>query len=60
MHWEDEIKELRHREQLASKIGGQEKVARQHEFGKLTIRERIAAICDADHPTPLLLPVRGR
>lgn len=48
MSWEDEIKELRHREQLAMRMGGQDKVARQHEFGKLTIRERIAAICDPD------------
>ena len=48
MSWEDEIKELRHREQLAMRMGGQDKVARQHEFGKLTVRERIAAICDPD------------
>ena len=48
MSWEDEIKELRQREQLALKMGGQDKVARQHEFGKLTIRARIAAICDPD------------
>ena len=27
-------------------MGGPDKVARQHEFGKLTIRERIAAIAD--------------
>ena len=46
MSWEDEIKELRQREELALRMGGQEKVARQHEFGKLTIRERIAAISD--------------
>ena len=44
MSWEDEIKELRQREQLALKMGGQDKVARQHEFGKLTIRERIAEL----------------
>ncbi len=47
MSWEDEIKELRHREQLALRMGGTDKVARQHEFGKLTVRERVAAICDA-------------
>ncbi len=47
MSWEDEIKELRHREKLALKMGGKDKVARQHEFGKLTVRERVAAICDA-------------
>ena len=32
---------------LAEAMGGAEKVARQHEFGKLTIRERIDAIVDA-------------
>lgn len=46
MSWEDEIRELRKREQLALAMGGPEKVARQHEFNKLTIRERIDAISD--------------
>jgi acetyl-CoA carboxylase carboxyltransferase component len=47
MSWEDEINELRAREALAFQMGGLEKVARQHEFNKLTIRERIDAISDA-------------
>ena len=47
MSWEDEIRELRKREQLAHAMGGPAKVARQHEFNKLTIRERIDAIGDA-------------
>ena len=47
MGWEEEIAELRRREGLAAEMGGPDKVARQHEFGKLTIRERIAAIADA-------------
>src|SRR5689334_10039796 len=47
MGWDDEIDELRRRERLAAQMGGPDKVARQHEFGKLTIRERIAAIGDA-------------
>ena len=47
MSWEDEIGELRAREQLAFEMGGPEKVARQHEFNKLTIRERVDAIGDA-------------
>ena len=46
MSWEDEIRELRKREQLAHAMGGPAKVARQHEFNKLTIRERIEAIGD--------------
>lgn len=47
MSWEEEIRELHARQQLAHEMGGPEKVARQHEFNKLTIRERIAAIGDA-------------
>ena len=37
MSWEKEISELALRNNLAEKMGGDEKVARQHEFGKLTI-----------------------
>jgi len=48
MSWEDEVNELRAREALAFEMGGPDKVARQHEFNKLTIRERINAISDAD------------
>ena len=46
MSWEAEIAELRRREAFAEELGGAEKVERQHFFGKLTIRERIAAIVD--------------
>ena len=46
MSWDEEIGELRQREALAFEMGGPEKVARQHEFNKLTIRERIEAISD--------------
>src|SRR5580658_7077840 len=48
MSWEPEIEELRRREALAEKMGGEERVARQHAFGKLTVRERIAALIDPD------------
>jgi acetyl-CoA carboxylase carboxyltransferase component len=48
MSWNDEIDELRAREALAFEMGGPEKVARQHEFNKLTIRERINAISDGE------------
>ena len=48
MSWDEEIRELKAREALAYAMGGADKVARQHEFGKLTIRERIQAISDAD------------
>jgi acetyl-CoA carboxylase carboxyltransferase component len=44
--WHPELDELRDREAMAERLGGPEKVARQHEFGKLTVRERIAEIVD--------------
>ena len=46
MSWEKEIDELAKRKSLAYEMGGREKVARQHEFNKLTIRERVDAIVD--------------
>lgn len=46
MTWEPEIEELRRREAFAKEMGGPEKVARQHHFGKLTVRERIARLLD--------------
>ncbi|MBT4160524.1 MAG: methylmalonyl-CoA carboxyltransferase [Gammaproteobacteria bacterium] len=46
MSWEKEISELKLRSELAEKMGGEEKVARQHEFGKLTIRERVDTFVD--------------
>jgi acetyl-CoA carboxylase carboxyltransferase component len=47
MGWEKEIAELHHRGDLAEEMGGTEKVARQHEFGKLTIRQRLDRIVDS-------------
>ena len=46
MSWRKEVAELHLRSGLAEKMGGEDKVARQHEFGKLTIRERIDRIAD--------------
>ena len=48
MSWDKEIEEMGHRSMLAEKLGGDDKVARQHEFGKLTIRERVDLIVDED------------
>lgn len=47
MSWEAEIAELRRREGLARRMGGPEKVKRQHDGGKLTVRERIDQLLDA-------------
>ena len=41
MNWRAELEELRLREQLAHEMGGADKVKRQHDGGRLTVRERI-------------------
>ena len=46
MSWEKHIEELRARERLAEKMGGEEPVSRQRGRGKLTVRERIAFLAD--------------
>ncbi|MHB1126905.1 MAG: acyl-CoA carboxylase subunit beta [Bacillota bacterium] len=47
MSWQPEIDELHRREQLAYKMGGEERVERHHAQGKLTVRERIGHLLDA-------------
>lgn len=47
MSWESELEELRRRQAMAQAMGGAAKVTRQHEAGRLTVRERIAALLDA-------------
>ena len=44
--WQPEVDELRRREELARRMGGPEKVERQHAGGKLTVRERIDLLLD--------------
>jgi acetyl-CoA carboxylase carboxyltransferase component len=46
MSWEPELEELRRREELARRMGGDERVARQHASGRLTVRERIGRLFD--------------
>jgi acetyl-CoA carboxylase carboxyltransferase component len=46
MSWEAELRELRHREELARRMGGEERVARQRASGRLTVRERIDRLLD--------------
>ena len=48
MTWEPELEELRRREELARQMGGEERVARQHAGGRLTVRERIDRLFDPD------------
>ena len=46
MTWEPELEELRRRRELAHRMGGEERVARQHASGRLTVRERIGRLLD--------------
>lgn len=45
--WSAEVEELRIRREMALRMGGAEKVARQHERGKMDARARLAALVDA-------------
>jgi acetyl-CoA carboxylase carboxyltransferase component len=46
MIWKPELDELRRREAFAREMGGVEKVKRQHDQGRLTVRERIDGLID--------------
>jgi acetyl-CoA carboxylase carboxyltransferase component len=44
--WEPELEELARRTEFARHMGGEEKVAKHHAQGRLTVRERIDALLD--------------
>src|SRR5580692_3607225 len=44
--WEPELAELRERQRIARQMGGSERIKRQHDAGKLTVRERIDRLID--------------
>ena len=46
MSWQKEVDEIRKREELAKEMGGEERIARQHGNGRLTVRERISTLVD--------------
>ena len=46
MNWQPELDELERREAFAREMGGADKVKRQHDGGRLTVRERIALLVD--------------
>ena len=48
MSWQKEIDELAQRVAWAHQMGGADRVARQHAGGRLTVRERIERMLDAD------------
>jgi len=48
MTWTPELDELARRTAMAHQMGGADKVKRQHDAGRLTVRERITQLLDAD------------
>jgi acetyl-CoA carboxylase carboxyltransferase component len=48
LSWQPEIDEIKRREEMARVMGGPDNVARQHKAGRLTVRERIDRLLDAD------------
>ena len=46
MSWEPELEELKRREAFARELGGADKIKRQKDAGKLTVRERVHALAD--------------
>ena len=46
MSWQKEINEIKYRESLAKGMGGEERIQRQHENGRLTVRERVERLVD--------------
>ena len=48
MSWEKEVKELQNRINLSKRLGGKEKIKRQHDAGRTTVRERIVSLIDKD------------
>lgn len=46
MSWLPEVEEIEHRRELAKQLGGEERVQRQHDAGKYTVRERIERVLD--------------
>jgi acetyl-CoA carboxylase carboxyltransferase component len=44
--WAPEIEELRRREELTARMGGDENIAKHHDRGRLTVRERIDGLLD--------------
>ena len=46
MNWKPELDELARREAFAREMGGVDKVKRQHDQGRLTVRERIDRLID--------------
>ena len=48
MSWKKEVDGIEQRRRRAAELGGAEAIERQHERGRMTIRERIDALADRD------------
>src|ERR1700728_3111316 len=48
MSWQPELDEIKRRIQLAEQMGGEDNIKRQHDGGKLTVRERVDRLLDND------------
>ncbi len=48
MSWQPEVDEIKRRIELATQMGGEANVARQHTNGRLTVRERIERLLDPE------------
>ena len=46
--WQKELDELAKRRTIAHRLGGEKNIAKQHAHGKMTVRERIKRLCDAN------------
>jgi acetyl-CoA carboxylase carboxyltransferase component len=46
MSWPGDVDAIRQRRTTSLRMGGPERVQRQHDQGRLTVRERIAALVD--------------
>ena len=46
MVWDKQVKEIARKRKLAKALGGATAVKRQHEKGRLTVRERIGKLVD--------------
>ncbi len=46
--WQPEIDEIKRRREMAYRLGGEKGIKKQHELGKLTVRERIEMLFDKD------------
>jgi acetyl-CoA carboxylase carboxyltransferase component len=48
MTWQDEVDDIERRRNRALKLGGEDRIRRQHDADRLTIRERLDALLDHD------------